>query len=155
MIALPSRSGRTRARSSCLGDAGDPLLQVVVRALRAAARARVAGGAIGPDELVQPGQQLAGVGDVPAHRGIGPLPLAVAVEPQVQEHQHGDVVDQRLGIFSARIRLRTSFAPTTSWWWKLTPPPGSNRRVAGLPMSCSSAAQPQHQVRGRLLGAIA
>ena len=44
------------------------------------------------------------------------------------------------GIRSARSRLRTSFAPTTSWWWKLTPPPSSNRRVAGLPMSCSSAA---------------
>ncbi len=41
---------------------------------------------------------------------------------------------------SARSRLATSLAPTTSWWWKLTPPPGSNRRVAGLPMSCSSAA---------------
>ena len=41
---------------------------------------------------------------------------------------------------SAVSRFRTSFAPTTSWWWNDTLPPGSNRRVAGLPMSCSSAA---------------
>ena len=37
-------------------------------------------------------------------------------------------------------RFRASFAPTTSWWWNDTFPPASNFRVAGLPMSCSSAA---------------
>ena len=42
---------------------------------------------------------------------------------------------------SARRRLRASFAPTTSWWWNDTAPPGSSLRVAGLPMSCSSAAR--------------
>ena len=41
---------------------------------------------------------------------------------------------------SAVSRFFTSLAPTTSWWWKDTRPRGSCRRVAGLPMSCSSAA---------------
>ena len=46
-----------------------------------------------------------------------------------------------LGNRSAFIRAAASLAPTTSWWWNETPPPGSNRRVLGLPMSCSSAAR--------------
>src|SRR5660397_184819 len=41
---------------------------------------------------------------------------------------------------SALSRLAAILAPTSSWWWNDTVPPGSNLRVAGLPMSCSSAA---------------
>ncbi len=77
-------------------DLGDPRFQVVVGALQRPAPVRVAGRAIRADQLVQPGQQLGGVGDVPAHRGIGPLAGPVTVKAQVQVGQRGNVVDQRL-----------------------------------------------------------
>ena len=66
--------------------------------------------------------------------------LAVPVEAQVQLDQLADRPTTSVLNRSAVSRFRASFAPTTSWWWNETLPPGSNRRVAGLPMSCSSAA---------------
>ena len=96
MIALPSRSGRTLARSSAASIRAMRLLEVVVGALQRLPSTGIAGGAVGAHQLVQPRQQLTGVGDVPADGGIGPGTGAVAVEPQMQEGQRGDVVDQRL-----------------------------------------------------------
>ena len=75
------------------GELGDPLLEVVVGRGQAHRLATVPRRAVGPGEAVQPLQQVAGVGDVPAHRGVGPLALAVAVEAQVQLDQPGDVLD--------------------------------------------------------------
>ena len=120
---------------------GDPLLEVVVRVRQRRRPPLVAGRAVRAHQLVQPVQQRPGVGHVAADRRVGPLPAAVAVEAQVQHDQPGDVLDDVLRVAQRpQPGLRVSFAPTTSWWWKDTPPPGSCRRVAGLPMSCSSAA---------------
>ena len=142
MIALPSRSGRTAASSSCRAQRGDPLLEVVVGARRAGAALRaVAGRAVGAGQLVQPGQQRPGVGDVAAHRRVGPLARrrsrgsAGAARPAGRPPWSSPCRTA-----APCSRCAVSLAPTTSWWWKLTPPPASNRRVAGLPMSCSSAA---------------
>nr|CEL15991.1 hypothetical protein [Kibdelosporangium sp. MJ126-NF4]CTQ93915.1 hypothetical protein [Kibdelosporangium sp. MJ126-NF4] len=80
------------------GDPGDPGLQVVVGALQRLRLAAVAGRAVRADQLVQPVEQVTGVGDVPADRRVGPLALAVAVEAQVQEHQRGDALDDVLRV---------------------------------------------------------
>ena len=45
-----------------------------------------------------------------------------------------------VGYRSSVMRLRASFAPTTSWWWKWTPP-GPMERVRGLPTSWKRAAR--------------
>ncbi len=105
-----------------------------LRRLRVVQSARVS--------LCSRGEQRAGVADVAAHGGVGPLPVPVAVEAQVQLDQPGHLLDG-LPVEAQRLHplAAASLAPTTSWWWKLTPPPGSNRRVRGLPMSCSSAAR--------------
>ena len=76
MIALPSRSGRTRARSSCSRDLGDPLLEGVVGRRQRRRPPLVAGRGVRADQLVQPGEQVAGVGDVAADGGVGPLARA-------------------------------------------------------------------------------
>ena len=140
------------------GQPGDPRLEVVVGPLQRAPPVRVAGGAVGADELVQPRQQVAGVGDVAAHGGVGPRARAVAVEAQVQEGQRGDVLDQRLGQLAARAAGtgRASRRPPRGGG-SSPRRPRSNRRVAGLPMSCSSAASrsvrsgPSVLLRDRLL----
>ena len=59
--------------------------------------ALVAGGAVGAGEHVQPVELVAGVADVAAYGGVGPLPRPVAVEAQVQLDQLGDRVDLVLG----------------------------------------------------------
>ena len=98
MISLPSRSGRTRCRSSFAASSAIRVLEVVVVGLQPRGAALVAGGAVGAHQLVQPRQQRPGVGDVAPHRRVGPLPVAVAVEPQVQVHQLRHVVDHLLGV---------------------------------------------------------
>ena len=116
-------------------------LEAVVGAGQPGGLRAVPGGAVGPGQHVQPGQQRAGVADVPADRGVRPLALAVAVEPQVQLDQPGR--RRRTTSFGKRSAVslrRAIFAPTTSWWWNATRPSGSRDRVLGLPMSCSSAA---------------
>ena len=87
MIWLPSRSGRIAASSSCSEQPGDPLLEVVVRAPQPLGLALVAGGAVGAGQDVQPLELVAGVADVAAYGGVGPLAVAVAVEAQVQLDQ--------------------------------------------------------------------
>ena len=102
----------------------------------------VPGGAVGPGQRVQPGQQRPGVAHVPADRGVGPL---------ARRRSRGTAGAARPGVdTSATTSLREAqrgqplaghlAAPTTSWWWNATLPPGSSDRVLGLPMSCSSAA---------------
>ena len=155
MIALPSRSGRTRARSSVGRQLGDPLLEGVVGRRQRRRAPPVAGRGVRAHQLVQPGQQVTGVGDVPADGGVGPLAAAVAVEAQVQEGQPGDVLDDLLRSTAApSSRLRTSFAPTTSWWWKDTRPPRLVPAGGRLADVVQQRGQPQHQV-GRLAVRIA
>ena len=86
-------------------DPGDPLLQRVVVGRELGRLAPVAGGAVRAGQLVQPGQQRTGVGDVAAHRRVGPLAPAVPVEAQVQRDQLGDVGDDV---------LRDSAAPSSA-----------------------------------------
>ena len=97
MIWLPSRSGRMEASSSCLREPRDALLEVVVGPAEPLGLAPVAGRAVGPGQHVQPGELVAGVADVAADGGVGPLPGAVAVEAQVQLDQLGHGVDQVAG----------------------------------------------------------
>ena len=111
---------------------------------RAAQRRRpatVARRAVRAGEHVQPGQQRPGVAHVAPNRRVGPLARAVPVEPQVQLDEPRRRRRCRCCTAAPACRLRAIRAPTTSWWWKVTPPPGSNRRVRGLPMSCSRAAR--------------
>ncbi len=124
-----------------LAQLADPVLQVVVGEGELIGLAAVARGGVRTGQPVQSLEQRPGIGDVATHGRVGPRLLAVAVEAQVQLGEPGDGLDRVLVEPQRRRRLATSLAPTTSWWWKLTPPPGSNRRVAGLPMSCSSAAR--------------
>ena len=142
MICSPSRSGRTAASSSCSASVGDARLELVVGDGEAVGLAAVAGGDIGAGEDVQPLEQVAGVAHVAAHGRVGPRALGVAEEAQVQLDEPRHRRDRSRCRSAARAAAsRASFAPTTSWWWKVTAPPGSILRVAGLPMSCSSAAR--------------
>src|SRR4051812_21236407 len=74
----------------------DPLLQRVVRRRQRAGLRGVARGAVRPRQLVQPVEHRTRVADVSAHSGVGPVAIGVAVEPQVQLDQPGDVVDDVL-----------------------------------------------------------
>ena len=76
MIWLPSRSGRSDGSSSSSASSA-------IRASRSSyARAQpgglglVPGGAVGPGQDVQPLELVAGVADVAADGGVGPLPSA-------------------------------------------------------------------------------
>ena len=150
MIALPSRSGRIASSSSCSRSRAIRSSRSSYVPRQRRRLAPVAGRAVRPGQLVQPVQQRTGVGDVPAYGGVGPLPGAVAVEPQVQLDQPATRPRPRpWGTAAPAAGLRVSFAPTTSWWWNETPPPGSKRRVFGLPTSCMQRGQPQHEVRRR------
>ena len=80
------------------GQLGDPFLEVVIVGLQPRRAALVAGGAVRAHQLVQPRQQGTCVGDVAPHRRVGPLPVAVAVEAQMQIHQLRHVVDHLLGV---------------------------------------------------------
>ena len=97
MIWLPSRSGRIEVELLLLLEPGDPRLEVVVGAAQPLGLAAVAGGAVGAGQHVQPLELVAGVADVAAYGGVGPLARAVAVEPQVQLDQLGDRVGLVLG----------------------------------------------------------
>ena len=149
MISLPSRSGRIASRSSCGRSSGDPLLQRVVGGRQRGRLALVAGRAVGADQLVQPGQQRPGVGDVAAHRGVGPLAAAVAVEAQVQEDQPGDVLDevlrvpQRLQPLARQLGADHLVVVERDPAAGLVPPGG---RLADV---VQQRGQPQHQVGRR------
>ena len=75
-----------------LGEGVDPGLQLVVGAGQGAGLAPVAGGDVGAGEAVEVLDQVPGVGDVPAHGGVGPGRVDVAVEAQVQLHQAGHLL---------------------------------------------------------------
>ena len=141
MIWLPSRSGRIEASSSSSDEPRDPLLEVVVGTPQPLGLALVAGRAVGPGQHVQPLELVAGVADVAAYGGVGPLARrrsrgsAGAARPAARPRRSSSLEKR-----SAFIRLRVSLAPTTSWWWKVTVPSASKRRVRGLPTSCISAA---------------
>ena len=98
---------------------------------------------------MQPGQQRPGVGDVPAHRRVGPLAPAVAVEAQVQEDQPGDVLDDVLGVPQrlqpGRGQLRADHLVVVEAdpAARLEPP---GRRLADV---VQQRGQPQHQVGTR------
>jgi hypothetical protein len=96
---------------------------------------------------VQPRQQVAGVGDVPADGGVGPLTAAVAVEAQVQEGQPGDRLDDVLGIPQRGQPLAHQLRPDHLVVVeghpaaRLVPP---RRRLADV---VQQRRQPQHEVR--------
>src|SRR5690606_9793754 len=80
-----------------LGEPGDAGLEVVVGTPQPLGLAPVAGGAVGAGEDVQALELVAGVADVAADGGVGPLAAAVAVEAQVQLDEGGDGVDLVVG----------------------------------------------------------
>ena len=146
MIALPSRSGRTRARSSGCRELGDPLLEGVVGRRERGRPLLVARRGVRAHELVQPGEQVAGVGDVTAHRGVGPLAAAVAVEAQVQEGQPGDRLDDVLRVPQRGQPLAHQLRPDHLVVVEGDPPArlvASGRRLADV---VQQRRQPQHQV---------
>ena len=101
------------------------------------------------------GEQVASIGDMITHRGVGALASAVAVEAQVQEDQPGDRLDDVFRVAQRGQPLAHRLAPTASWWWKETRPRG---RAGGWPACrCRAAAPPaEHQVRlhGRRVGLL-
>ena len=142
-ISLPSSSGRTLASSSCCGEPVDALLEVVVGAGPAAAALRALR-VVQSDagQPVQPGQQRPGVGDVAAHGGVGPLPVAVAVEAQVQLDEPGDLLGRVL-VEAQRLEplareLGADELVVVEARRRRRPRSAGSR---GLPMSWSSAAR--------------
>ena len=130
--------------SSC--SALDALLELVDPPLDPPLLAGVAGGDVGAGQQVQSLQQVAGVADVAAHRGVGPAQL-VGVEPQVQLDQLGD---RRWS-----SPCRTS-APSCGPWSAATPPSRGGgrsrcrRRGSGACRACRCrAAAPPAAGRGR------
>ena len=91
MIWWPSRSGRIFLQLLLRAERGDALLQAVLGPGQPGRLGLVPGGAVGPGEHVQPGQQRPGVPHVAADRGVRPLARAVPVEAQVQRDQGGHV----------------------------------------------------------------
>ena len=75
--------GADRGQLLGLRQPGDPLLELVVSTAEAVGLALVAGGAVGAGEDVQALELGAGVADVAAYGGVGPLARAVAVEAEV------------------------------------------------------------------------
>ena len=73
MISLPSRSGRIFLSSSCALSSAMRCLQAVLGPGQPGRLGLVPGGAVGPGEHVQPGQQRPGVPHVAADRGVRPL----------------------------------------------------------------------------------
>ena len=123
-----------------LAELLDALFEAVVGAGQPGRLGAVPRGAVGPGQHVQPGEQRPGVADVPPDRGVGPLAVAIAMEPQVQFHQPGHVLHHVI-----RESQRGQPAPGHLRAHHLVqverdPPVRQQGRVLGLPMSCSSAA---------------
>ena len=76
-----------------LGEHIDPFLQLVVRGAQAGGLGLVARRAVGAGEDVQQRQLVTGVTDIAPDSRVGPLPLSVPVEPQVQLDQFRDAFD--------------------------------------------------------------
>src|SRR5690606_23361315 len=70
-----------------LGEVVDAGLELVVGAGEGAGLAPVAGGDVGAGEAMEVLEQVAGVGDIAAHRRVGPRRVDIAVEAQMQLHQ--------------------------------------------------------------------
>ena len=147
MIWVPSRSGRRAASSSSAASSSIRASRLVVRAPQSVGLGLVPGGAVGPGQDVQPLQLVAGVADVAADGGVGPLPLAVAVEAQVQLDQLAHRRDLVRAEPQRGQPLRASFAPTTSWWWNDTLPPGLELPGGRLADVVQHRSQPADQVR--------
>ena len=123
------------------GQLRDPRLQVVVGAGQPLRLGLVPGRAVGPGQRVQPGQQRARVGDVPADRRVGPL---------ARRRSRGSAGAARPAGRRRRRRPWGSAARSAACGpsWPRPPRGGGTRpgRPAagtgsrGLPMSCSSAA---------------
>ena len=143
MIWLPSRSGRIASQLLLLLAARRSAPPDRRTSADSARRlALVAGRAVGAGQLVQPRQQRPGVarrsGARPSRstrrrrsRGSAGAARPAGRRPSTWSLEYSARPSEPLG---------RAWRPTISWWWKDTRPPASNRRVAGLPMSCSSAA---------------
>ena len=110
--------------------------------------ALVAGRAVGAGELVQPRAAVAGVADVAAHGGVGPLAVAVAVEAQVQLDQlatprRSSSLENR----SACIRLRVILAPDDLVVVERDPAAGLEPPGARLADVVHQRGEAQHEVR--------
>ena len=130
------------------GQLPDPPLQRVVGRRQRRGPLLVPRRGVRPHQLVQPGEQVTGVGDVAADGRVGPLPAAVAVEAQVQEGQPGHRLDDVLGVpqrgqplahqLGADHLVVVEGDPAA----RLVPAGG---RLADV---VQQRGQPQHQVRG-------
>ena len=90
------------SRFSCSARQRDALLQLVLQPCEPRRLLLVARGAVGARELVEPVEQRARVAHVASHGGVGPPPVAVPVEPQMQLDQRADVVDHGVRDSAAR-----------------------------------------------------
>ena len=142
MIWVPSRSGRIAASSSCSGSRAIRSSRSSYACAQRRGLALVAGRAVGAGQRVQPVEQRHRRRGRSGARPSRSTPRCRSRGSAGAARRAGDTSSMTsLLKRSACIRLRVSFAPTTSWWWKLTPPPSSKRRVFGLPTSCISAAK--------------
>ena len=156
MIWLPSRSGRMEASSSASASSAMRRLEVVVGAAQRCGLARVAGGAVRARQLVQLGQLVPGVAHVAAHRRVGPLAAAVAVEAQVQLDQRGDLVDDGLRVAQGRQSPAGQLGPDHLVVVEAHPAAVLEAPGARLADVVQQGGQAQHQVRcaGGLVGGL-
>ncbi len=124
----------------------DAVLEVVVVGLQPGRAALVAGGAIGAHQFVQPRQQRPGVGDIPAHRGVGPPAVPVPVEPQMQVHQLRHVVDHLLGVAQCPHSLADHLGAHDLVVMKAHPAVGLVLAGGRLADVVQQRCPPQHQI---------
>ena len=128
-------------------ELGDALFQAILGQRQPGRLGLVPGGAVGPGEHVQPGQQRPGVAHVAAHRGIGPLARAVPVEAQVQRDQGAHLVHHR-GRETQRLQPGPGHRRTDRLVVVERDPP-VRQQAARLRLAdvMQQRGQPEHQVR--------
>ena len=146
MIWRPSRSGRSAFSSSSAASSSIRCSRSSYANRSRVALADVPGRAVGAGQDVQPFELVPGVADVAPDRGVGPLAVGVAVEPQMQldqlahrgdhvgaEPQRGQPLAGQLGADHVVVVERHLAA-------RLEPPGG---RLADV---VQQGGQPDHQV---------
>ena len=95
---------------------------------------------------MQPGQQRPSVPHVAPHRGIGPLRLAVAVEPQVQRDKLADVRDHGRGEPQCAEAVTGQGGPGQVMVVEGHPAIGQHAARLGLADVVQQRREPDHQV---------
>ena len=111
-----------------------------MRCDRAACAGRVAGGAVGPGQLVELVEEVTGVADVAADGAVGP-PHAVGVEAQVQFDELAHLLDVVGGVAQGSHPVARHPGAHELVVVEADRPPGPKDRVLGFPMSWKRAAR--------------